>query len=250
MLGDDEDSILVNVKAVGEKFPFYGEIELESGAFINAELKNELYKSEEIIVAEDVLVQLGKAIGDEIRLGQKSFVIKDVIKKDLGLSWSGASLAPSVYIGFPFLKETGLLDTGATYFKNYLIRLPENSDEESYVISIKKLIEDPGINIKSYRDSGQISSRIFSYVTDYLGIVSLCALFLSCAGIYYLIKAFFEKKYKDKAIYLSVGMNRSRIISQYILQILILALLGSVLNMGLGLVSIPVLSNILSKFTD
>ena len=250
MLGGDEESILVNVKAVGEKFPFYGEIELESGGFINAELKNNLYKSADIIVSEDVLVKLDKTLGDEIRLGQKTFVISDIIKKDLGMSWSGASLAPSVYIGFPYLKETGLLDTGSTYFKNYLIKLPENSDENSYLSSIKDLIEDPGINIKSYRNSGQISSRIFSYVTDYLGIVSLCALFLSCAGIYYLIKAFFEKKYKDIAIYLSVGMNRSRIISLYMFQILILATLGSVLNMGLGLISIPVLSNILSRFTD
>ena len=39
MLSDGEESILVNVKAVGKDFPFYGEIELTSGKRINSNLK-------------------------------------------------------------------------------------------------------------------------------------------------------------------------------------------------------------------
>ena len=105
MLGDGEESILVNVKAVGKDFPFYGEIELTSGKRINSNLKNDLYKEARIIVSEDVLIRLNKSVGDIIKLGQKQFKIDDVIKKDLGMSWSGASLAPSVYIGFPFLNR-------------------------------------------------------------------------------------------------------------------------------------------------
>ena len=250
MLRSDKSSILVNLKAVSSEFPYYGEITLESGDKINAILKNKLNDSKSIVVSRDILIKLGKKKGDLVSLGEETFVISDVIEKDLGISWAGTSLAPSCYIGIDNLEKTGLLQTGATFFKNYLIKLPSSASASSVAEKIKTHIDDPGITINTYQESGQFSSRIFAYVTDYLGIVALCALFLSCAGIYYLVKAFFEKKYKDIAIFLSLGMDRAQIVRMYLAELLLLSFIGSLLNILFSYLSVPLISLFLSQFSD
>ena len=96
MLRSDKSSILVNLKAVSSEFPYYGEITLESGDKINAILKNKLNDSKSIVVSRDILIKLGKKKGDLVSLGEETFVISDVIEKDLGISWAELLLHQAV----------------------------------------------------------------------------------------------------------------------------------------------------------
>ena len=67
-------------------------------------------------------------------------------------------------------------------------------------------LDDSSIRVRTQKDtSGQVG-RVLQYLGDFLGIVSIVALFLSLVGGFYLYLSFLLKKRKTISIYKAMGL--------------------------------------------
>src|SRR5687767_12512974 len=110
---------LVQVRAVGERYPFYGEILTAPSARWPS-----LHTGRNAVVDPALLVSLDARIGDTLMLGSARFVIVATILQvpgDLGVS---AAIGPRVYIPERHVGETGLLVFGSRAEYETLLKLP------------------------------------------------------------------------------------------------------------------------------
>lgn len=232
-IGGNGKSRLMQIKAVTESFPLYGEIGFQSGASFKGAQIEKLVKEKNVWVSEDLVQQLKIKVGESIKLGQIFFKVTQIIKEDSSASWRGVGLAPKLYIGHDWLKKTGLLSFGSIANYSYLYQLKKDfyHKEDLYKIksSLEKVITDPAIKINLPENASEQVGRVLNYLSDYLGLVALVALFLSGIGTAYLFQSFLVSRIKEIGILKSLGLSGAKIRMIYIVQILILGAISVLL---------------------
>ncbi|MDH3674889.1 MAG: ABC transporter permease, partial [Anaerolineae bacterium] len=89
----DDNSLLSNLKVVEPGYPFYGEVELESGqVFAN------VLTPGNIIVGPELLDRLGVQVGDPLRVGQATLTIEDVVLSEPDQPVNFFSLGPRIFV--------------------------------------------------------------------------------------------------------------------------------------------------------
>ena len=238
-------SRLMNIKAIENNYPLYGNINLLNGGEINSQSPLDLQEQPFIWISEELEQQLKLSIGDSIKLGAINFKITDIIKEDTTTSWSGVGLAPKVYVGRKFLLQTGLISFGsvANYSYQYLLRSDYQGKDSLAEIKKSLLadINDPAIKIYLPDDSDQQAGRVLGYLSDYLGLVALVALFLSGIGTAYLFQSFLFLRLKEIGVLKSLGMTRQRVMGIYATQVVILGVLALLLATIMSWVLLPLL---------
>lgn len=249
MVSAQNKTVLVELEAVDTKHPFYGWIKVrnQSGKEYKASTE-ELNGSKNIWVAPEVLTQFNVKIGSELKIGDASFTISAVIIDDTGMSWAGAAYAPRIYMGLNYLDDTGLVREASTAWRSFNFKITDNSSAKDFEKALSDQL-DNSVRVKSFLKAGQDNGRLLGYLTDYLGLVSLVALFLSGLGSFYLFRTYLQGKQKEIAVLLSLGMPASKAISIYLYQLVFLGLLASLLSLLLSKLIISQGSLLLSTFS-
>ena len=99
---------LVQVRALGGEFPYYGELETVP-ATAGKSFRNE----QNALVDQTMMLQYGATVGDSIKIGNVSFAIAGTLINAPGQTGLSASVAPPVYIPLQYLEQTGLSQKGS-----------------------------------------------------------------------------------------------------------------------------------------
>ncbi len=228
MVASAKASRLIQLVAIDERFPLYGTLRLAAAGDM-AEPGARRLDINEAWTFPEVLVQLGVPVGETIKIGETSFRISDTVEIDVGSSSSIVSLAPKIYISQQVLTATGLLQRGSRVSYRYLLRLPGDPDLKALVQSLRDAIGPTEMSIQSHVDASEALGRLLGYLTDYLGLVALVALFLASLGTAYLFRSFLLSRLHAIATMMSLGAHPRQAQSVYALQ---LALLGLVAGLG------------------
>jgi putative ABC transport system permease protein len=243
-----DKSKLVSVKAVEEKFPLYGSLDLKSGQkklFLNKST-NSMGIPKAWVYAE-VLEQFNVKVGDQIKLGKISFLIDDVIEKDSTQTFRSASMAPRLYIPLDSLKKTGLIQFGSTFSNELLFKFKPKVNINLIKESIYKDIIDPSVRVETPDSASEDAGRQLNYLSDYLGLVSLVSLFLSALGAAYLFRLYILEKLKDIAILQALGFKANQTIKIYLFETIVLGLSALLLSFIFSGATLPFLSHFLIK---
>ena len=89
--------------------------------------------------------------------------------------------------------------------------------------------------------------RFLQYLSDFLGLVSLVALFLSSVGLFYLFRSFISKKRREMAIYMAFGRTKTEIRKYYIIYLMILGLAGTLIGIVTGNILFLSISSLITK---
>ncbi len=117
---------LVQLRAVGDGYPFYGEIETEP-----ANLWRTVHSDSAVaFVDPSLLIALEAEVGDSIRLGNKFFTIIAELGNVPGDAGITAVIGPRVYISDRWIEETGLLQFGSRAEYEAILRLPDEAASE------------------------------------------------------------------------------------------------------------------------
>lgn len=249
MISSTKGSRLVLVKAIDSAYPFYGELELESGNVIKNTSEKSIMHSETTWIYPELKSQLGLDAGDEINLGNLKLKITDLVKKDATQTFRAANLAPRIFINRDLLPKSGLLQFGSTFTLAYLLKLPAQTDELVLRESMYQALSDPAVNVDTPSSAGEDSGRQLGYLSDYLGLVSIVALFMSALGAAYIYRLFLSTRMKEIAILRTLGLQSWQAVSVYILQASLLGLIATVPTLILSHLILPVLSGLLASFT-
>ena len=246
--GPTERSRLVKVVAMSPEFPFYGSFQLKPKGEISDFSDLLLHQKQVAWIYPELRSQLDLDLGDSFTLGKIQFTVANVVVEDSGLQFQPAEFAPKIYISQNFLDKTELLQQGNTAFRNQLFRLPDGVNTQALAEKIGQELSAPDIKIYSHQRAGHRAGRLLRYLSDFLALVSLVALFLACLGSGYLFHGFLIRKIKDIAILVSLGASPRLALFTYILQISILGLLAVLPPILICFLTLPLVGGALEDF--
>ena len=230
------DPLLVSMKAVDpKKYPFYGNVELASGVKLNAMLTPDT-----VVVADDLLVRLKLKVGDELKIGTKTFRIAAVVVNEPDRLSGNFAAGPRVLISREGLEASGLLAPGSHAGQRYLFKVPKPAGaaqiSDAAVADLKARLEKllPESQVIDYRETNPALTQGLDRATSLLSLMSLVALVLGAIGVAMAMRAHLQQRLDTIAIMKSLGARSGQIIKIYLLQTLLLGLLGGLLGVTLG----------------
>ena len=230
------DPLLVSLKAVDSgKYPFYGTVDLEPAGRLSDVLKDDT-----VVVADDLLVRLHVRTGDVVKIGTKQFRIASVVVNEPDRLSGNFAAGPRVLISREGLDASGLLAPGSHAGQRYLFKVPKpkgsgpisDSVVERLKLRLEKLL--PEAQVIDYRETNPALTQGLDRATSLLSLMSLVALVLGAVGVAMAMRAHLQQRLDTIAIMKSLGASSGQIIKIYVLQTLLLGLLGGVAGVALG----------------
>lgn len=230
----DGATALVELKAVGPRYPLYGRAETTPSRPLS-----ELLADGGALVEAPVLTRFGLAVGDRIAVGAALFTIRGVITREPDRAGGLLTLGPRVLIGDDALDATGLVQFGSRVRHRVLVRVPGDTPAERVRDDLARALDDPGIRIVAFDEAQSGLRRFFAQLTTYLGLVGLVSLLVGGIGVASAVRTFIRRKTQTIAILKCVGATSRTLFATYLVQALMLGLIGSVLGVALGIVLQP-----------
>ena len=230
------DPLLVSLKAVDPgMYPFYGKVELAQGATLKGMLTPDT-----VVVADDLLVRLKLKVGDELKIGTKVFRIAAVVVNEPDRLSGSFAAGPRVLISREGLEASGLLAPGSHAGQRYLFKVPKPRGaapiSDAAVAELKARLEKllPEAQVIDYRETNPALTQGLDRATSLLSLMSLVALVLGAIGVAMAMRAHLQQRLDTIAIMKSLGARSGQIMKIYLLQTLLLGLVGGVLGVALG----------------
>ena len=241
----DESAVVtkvVELRAVQAGFPFYGVLTLEDGR----PYSHQLIAGNGALVRPELLAQLGVNVGDQIAIGKSLFTIRGVIANEPGRSLSAFSLGPRVLIDYDDLAGTGLLAFGSRVVRQMLLRVPEGSID-AVSQSLETELRPQFVRVRSYRDRQEQIGEDFERAENYLSLVGLVIVVLGGIAVSSVTRVFVRQKMKSIAVMKCVGGTSRQILGVYLLQTLVLGIVGSLMGVGMAAVAIAAIPGDLNQ---
>jgi putative ABC transport system permease protein len=224
---------MAELQAVDAGYPLYGRLVLRDGlTFETALLDNR-----GILVRPELLVQLGLAVGDQVRVGNSTFTIRGVIETEPGRRAGMFSLGPRVIIARRDLEATGLLSFGARARFAILLRVDE-SGIESLVQGVRDQFKGSFVTARSYRSTEDRLGEDLRVAENYLSLIGFVMVVLGGIGVWSVTRVFIGQRIRSIAVMKCLGATSRQILAIYVAQVATLGLLGSLLGLVLGAIAL------------
>lgn len=216
-----DQSRLIQVRALGGKFPYYGAFETEPAGVSVAQ------SNEPIIVLDPLILrQQELAIGDTVRLGAVDFTIAAELIRVPGEAAFAGIFAPRVYIPLSQLESTGLIGVGSIAFHRlYAANL--NSTPDAWIERNKAALSAAYLRAETVEDRKARIGRPLENLNSFLGLVGFVALLLGGVGIAGAVQAYLIQKRDTVAILRCLGSSSRQATAIFWFQIAGIALLGA-----------------------
>ena len=219
---------MVELRAVEDDFPFYGQLTLQGQPYSHAVLQGR-----GVVVRPELLAQFGLQVGDTLQIGTQEFEIRGVIASEPGRRLGAFTLGPRVFIDLADLESTGLLTFGSRASYQMLLRVPDEA-LEPLVADIRDAFANEFVGVRHYRRSEDQIGENLTRAENYLSLVGLVVLILGGIGISSVTRVFVQQKLRSIAILKCVGSTSSQVLAVYMTQVLLLGFAGSVLGVALA----------------
>jgi len=243
---------IVELKAVEAAYPLYGTLKLEP----EQPLDRLLHPDREscgpagcfgAVVQETLLLRMGLAVGDRVKIGQARFLITGVVRLEPDRMANAFSLGPRVIISRQGLEAADLIKRGSRVRERHLLKVPEGIALEPLRADLRSRLKSESVRVTGYRDAQPQLKQFLAQLSRYLGLIGLTALFIGGVGVAMSIRAFIREKLKTIAILKSLGADSAAVVRIYLVQALGLGLLGSLAGMATGYVLQVVLPPLLTN---
>ena len=235
---DGSEQALAELKAVDNNYPLSGQVVLEGeGAFKSALTSNRA-------IADAMLLErLGLKLGDHLKLGEADIEIRGVLKSEPDGVADRLTYGPRVFVSLATLEATGLAKPGTLIRWRYAVKLPEGavSDREALkairMVAAKAMPEAGFTSLDRHDPSPQIT-RTLERLRQFLILIGLASLLIGGVGIANSVATFVDKRIKVIAILRSVGASGWQVLGIFLVQILVMSVIGIGIGLALG-VAVP-----------
>ena len=237
------DPLLVGLKAIDPaQYPYYGSVALQPAMPLQQAVGNG-----RVAVGDDLLIRLKLKVGDGITIGDATFKIAAVVASEPDRLSGAFAAGPRVLLTQAELAATHLLAPGSRASQRYLFKLPVADDKA--VAKLKAQIEDvlPEAQVTDYRETNPAITMALDRSTSILSLVSLVALVLGAVGVAMAMRTHLLERLDTIAIMKSLGAQSSSVVRIYLLQTVVLGLLGGAVGVALGMVVQLVLPLLLGR---
>lgn len=210
----------VELKGIEPTFPLVGTFETSDGKPFNFDL----LKNNGAVVARILLEDMHLSVGDQLKIGDGTFQVRATFDEEPGGS-SGFRLGARVFVEKKAFDDAGITRNTSRVRRRILYRTSDNPT--GLVTQLRDALKGTTLTVASYREAQENLSEQFAKTENYLSLTGLLILVLGGIGVWNVARAFVEQKRKSVAVLKCLGASGSRIITVYLLQILILGFVGS-----------------------
>ena len=220
---------LVELKGVDSAYPLYGTLVL---APVDATLAR---RDGRFGVALDstIVERLGLRIGDVVRLGEASFTFVAVIATEPDRVASPTVLGPRALVLEAAISETGLVQPGSLVSWDLRLRLPPGVDARPFARDWQAAHGDGGWRVRFAGESEPGVNRFLDRAAAFLVLAGLTALLVGGIGVGTGVRAWLEARARTIATLRCLGAQAGTILAAYLIQVMLLALVG----ISIGLVA-------------
>ncbi len=226
-LPDGSDQSLIELKAVDDNWPLDGVLKTKPvGAF---DMKS-------VVVDPILLSRLDLKIGQTIKVGSAELLIAGTIEDEPDRVSEGIALGPKVIMSLAALEQTKLVQPGSLVNWTTRLNLSDGSDVnlKAVVKQAKERFPEAGWRIRSRVNAAPGLTRNVERFSQFLTLVGLTALIVGGVGVANAVRAFLDTKSHVIASFKSLGAPAYFVFSVYLIQILLLALVGIAIGLVVG----------------
>ncbi len=225
-----EDTLLTELKSVEAGYPFYGDVQLQSGQPLA-----QVLKPGQIIVGQNLLDRMGLNIGDPLQVGSLTVTIADVVLSEPDQPVDFFSLGPRVFLAAQDLQATGLIKPGSRVRYQALIQVADESRLEGLAQELRQAADPRLVEVSTYRTNQQAVQRFFDDFLTFLSLIGIFTLLLAGIGIQSSLGAFIREREDTIAILRTFGATSRFIMLQFFGIAAVLGLAGTLIGLALGI---------------
>ena len=227
---------LVELKAVDDAYPLFGEMELADGVAFDGilEKKDGVWGA---VTEAGLLERLRIDVGDTVALGDIDVQIRGVIATEPDKAVGFFNFGPRLMVSMDGLMETGLVQPGSLIRYYYALDINDNETPTAFRERLEERFEEAGWRIRDTANANPGLKRFIERLTLFLTLVGLSALLVGGIGVANAVRSHIESKTSVIATLKSIGASHALVLRIYFLQILVLALIGIAIGLLIGAVT-------------
>ena len=234
-----EASVLVELKAVDERYPLFGRVETAEAGGAGASLAAALARRGDAwgaLVDPALADRLGLADGDALSVGGIDFEVRGTIAREPDRAGSGAPFGfwPRVLVSLDGLAATQLLREGSLVYHQYAARLAPEVRLEDVRAELGETFRDSGWQMRTYDDAAPGIQRMIGRLGSFLSLVGLTALLVGGVGVGNAVRAWLDTRLGVIATLKCIGASRAVVFRTYLVQLTVIAGLGVLAGLAIG----------------
>lgn len=227
----DGRSQLIELQSADARYPLYGTVELAPPS----ELATALGERDGVWGAaiDGALAQrLGLAVGERVEVGELSLAVRAVVlrqpDRSLRADWSGAP----VLVADGALQASGLVQPLSRVEYHYRVRTTEPAAawRDAFIGAFPALDAE----VRTFEERSQRMAEVLGQIGSGLLLIGFSALFIGGLGVFNSVQAYLQGKLGTLATLRALGLRDGRLAALVLLQILMLALLASLVGVLIG----------------
>jgi putative ABC transport system permease protein len=235
-LEDGSDQTLVEVKAVDEAYPLYGEAVVASEVPLQ-DLFGERDGAYGAVAPQLLFDRLGLEPGERVRLGNGVFELRAELLSEPDAISDGFSLAPRLMVSLEALRAAGLLQHGSLVEHLYKVRMPEGTSDAAINAirsNANRAFPEAGWTVRGRSNAAPALTSNIERFSQFLTLVGLTALVVGGVGVANAVRAYLDSKRGVIATFKSLGAPGRLIFAIYLAQILLIAAIAVAVGLVLA----------------
>ncbi len=245
MVTFQESTRLNQIHFVDENFPLVKTLRFEDGR-----TDHTLIDSSEVWIEENLANLMQIHIGQTIKFLDSSARVSHIIAKDASMIGNFFAFAPNIYLSRKHPAFAKSNDFGTRLTDSYLFKLTNQGDILKLENDLKAINTDSFFQITNAKDYTERTSRDFSTITDYLGIIMIIGLILLAVALVFLSLREAQKRMAWQGILTVLGVSRYYISAVYLLERSLLYLTATFCAVGAHFVAYKFALSYLAKNFD
>jgi putative ABC transport system permease protein len=243
--GEDSSSVLAALKAVGPGYPLRGKVKTTTDA-AQAEQSigtpaAEVPAPGTAWVEPGLLGSLKTQVGQQIQLGDKKFTITKLIAAEPDRGANFLAFAPRVMFALEDLEATNLIQPGSRVNYRMLVGAPPSLKNgaqaaKAYEEWLKTDIKNnntKGVRVESLDGRPEMQTTL-ERADRFLSLVGLLSAMLAAVAVAMAARRFMQRHLDACAMLRCLGLTQNQVTTMYLIEFLLVGLLGSAMGVAVG----------------
>jgi putative ABC transport system permease protein len=243
--GEQSTSVLSALKAVGPGYPLRGKVKITTDAAQAEQSSGAAAASAPAPgtawVEPGLLGSLNTKVGQQIQLGDKTFTITQLIAAEPDRGANFLAFAPRVMFALADLEATNLIQPGSRVNYRLLIGAPPSLNNgaavaKAYEEWLKAQIKNnniKGVRVESLDGRPEMQTTL-ERADRFLSLVGLLSAMLAAVAVAMAARRFMQRHLDACAMLRCLGLTQNQVTLMYLIEFLLVGLLGSVIGVVVG----------------
>lgn len=257
--GEQSTSMLASLKAVGPGYPLRGKLKLTSDPAQAEQSQGtpaaDIPAPGTVWIDAGLLGSLNTTVGSELKLGDQTFRIVQLIASEPDRGANFLAFAPRVMLALADLPATKLIQPGSRVTYRVLLAAPPAlKDGAAVAASFQQWLDDKikagnikGVRVESLENGRPEMRNTLDRADRFLSLVGLLSAMLAAVAVAMAARRFMQRHLDACAMLRCLGLTQNQVTAMYLYEFLMVGLAGSAIGVAVGFGAHYVLLEVLGK---